>query len=248
MRCFQPLRIARKETGEITYVACGKCAACLSRKRADWSFRIREELKDSKSAFFVTLTYAGLEPKFDKRHIQLFFKSLRNENEWKIKYFLVSEYGSNTHRPHYHAIIFNISNVDLLQKYWIYGFIHVGNVTDQSIYYVCKYCVKHSQDIDTFSMISKNIGIGYVRRNQIYHEGYDRFYVLNNGFKQPMPRYYAERIYNEVSREKHAYKCSFQFEDIEDKYKAGEFSYELERQHQNRFIENIYKNTKSEKL
>lgn len=43
----------------ITYVnvPCGKCARCLQRKKMEWSFRMNEEMKVSKTALFVTLTY-----------------------------------------------------------------------------------------------------------------------------------------------------------------------------------------------
>lgn len=47
------------ETRDIkgTYVPCGHCYACIQTKRSVWTFRVMNELKDSFSARFVTLTY-----------------------------------------------------------------------------------------------------------------------------------------------------------------------------------------------
>lgn len=52
------------ETGEeqITWITeisvpCGKCARCLQRRKMEWSYRMMYELRQSKTAYFVTLTY-----------------------------------------------------------------------------------------------------------------------------------------------------------------------------------------------
>lgn len=37
---------------------CGKCLKCLYKRKAEWSFRMVQEKRDSFSAYFVTLTYA----------------------------------------------------------------------------------------------------------------------------------------------------------------------------------------------
>ena len=82
-------------------VPCGKCAACLTNKRKEWTFRLNQELHVSSSSFFITLTYddehipvteEGL-PTFSKRDIQLFIKRLRKNTNRKISYYIVSEYG-----------------------------------------------------------------------------------------------------------------------------------------------------------
>ena len=88
-----------------------------------WSFRLREELKDSESAHFLTLTYddehiiitGNNEPTLYKRDVQLFLKSLRKLQKQKIKYYFVGEYGGKTDRPHYHAIIFNLTKDTLVK-------------------------------------------------------------------------------------------------------------------------------------
>lgn len=47
-------------TGEVishVNVPCGKCVQCIKRRRMEWCFRMEQELKVSKCAYFVTFTY-----------------------------------------------------------------------------------------------------------------------------------------------------------------------------------------------
>lgn len=105
MRCIAPIRL---QTGQ--FVPCGKCNFCLAARRADWSFRIRKELKVAESAAFITLTYSDYHmPLTDdglgqlcKYDLQCFFKRLRKEQSKKllhedypsIRYYAVGEYGT----------------------------------------------------------------------------------------------------------------------------------------------------------
>lgn len=133
MPCAKPFYLKQA----MSMVACGKCNLCLARKRADWSFRIKQELKVADSAIFLTLTYneesvpvnAAGEAELCKRDVQLFLKRLRKyDNKMlqddatrkkvaytstskgirPIRYYTVGEYGTKTDRPHYHSIMFNI--------------------------------------------------------------------------------------------------------------------------------------------
>jgi len=36
---------------------CGKCFNCLKKRKQQWSFRLTEQMRESFSAYFVTLTY-----------------------------------------------------------------------------------------------------------------------------------------------------------------------------------------------
>lgn len=63
-RCFNPrtirLRKPIERTGEMlthVNVPCGVCGNCIIRRRMEWCFRMEEELRFSKTAYFVTLTY-----------------------------------------------------------------------------------------------------------------------------------------------------------------------------------------------
>lgn len=67
--------------------------------------------------------------------------------DWRVKYYMVGEYGSETQRPHFHSIIFNLPQIYLdnpwrLECEWQQGHVHVGKVTGASIAYCCGYVQK----------------------------------------------------------------------------------------------------------
>ena len=109
------------------------------------------------------------------RHFQLFMKRLRKHLKGrKVRYYHCGEYGSvcrhgidlskvkcplcHLGRPHYHAILFNVSFGDLeayatereqtrytsptLESLWKHGFVDVGEVNFQSAAYVARYVMK----------------------------------------------------------------------------------------------------------
>lgn len=65
MACDAPLRIKYdppKPDGKGGFIYsfpgdCGKCLKCLNKRKAQWSYRLMEEKRNSFSAYFVTLTY-----------------------------------------------------------------------------------------------------------------------------------------------------------------------------------------------
>lgn len=52
-KCLFPIRL---KSGQL--VPCGRCYQCRSRKRAEWSFRVQQQLQQSKSCFFCRLSYS----------------------------------------------------------------------------------------------------------------------------------------------------------------------------------------------
>lgn len=153
MRCISPLTL--RISGKRVVVPCNKCNYCLETKRADWSFRLSQELKKASSALFLTLTYEDTQlpinsvglPELNMRHVQLFKKRLRFEcspfTKSSLRYYTVGEYGTKTMRPHYHSIIFNIppAKFDSIERIWSHGNVHRGSVTPASIHYVTKYVI-----------------------------------------------------------------------------------------------------------
>ncbi len=139
------------------HVGCGKCGACKSNRRSDWSFRIQQEAKVSDSCYFITLTYHDSRlpmtenwlPSVDKEDVQLFNKALRNEQfkitERKFRYFCVGEYGTKFHRPHYHLIYFNLhpklAEPELLLPIWEHGIVHKLGLDKGLTHYATKYHV-----------------------------------------------------------------------------------------------------------
>lgn len=225
--CYNPVTITIKEpnaTGGVRRVAvpCGKCMACLKDYQNSWSLRIQEEFRHYGSGYFFTLTYnndsvptvvdtdSGLLYKsVYKPHVQDWLKRFRtrllrkNGESKEIKYFVTSEYGPRTLRPHYHGVIFGVDDIEfrLLLNDWILKF---GYATYKLIpayrccgasRYVAKYCSKgffrnpyEVQGIvrPTFHLVSKGFGLSYVERMKDHHlaEGdvvnkrLDRYYAL----------------------------------------------------------------------
>ena len=214
MKCFDPVNIENKKYNGFNFkrllVPCGHCAACLQRKRNVWSYRLSYELKSHEKAVFITLTYSDENVPKDGvsiRDCQLFLKRLRKTH--KLRYYLVSEYGTNTRRPHYHAIIFGLSSADIniIDSAWSKGFVSVGNVNSASINYTTKYMItKDIEDDDTvnkpFSLMSRKpmLGSNYVDNMADWHKAdLTRNYSPDKGGKKmPLHRGYREKIYDGI--------------------------------------------------
>lgn len=147
MQCIRPIRI---KSGLM--VPCGHCVACRIARTREWAVRLYHEKSSWKETSFVTLTYDDdhlpVNNSLSKRELQLFFKRLRKQIVTnKIKYYACGEYGENTDRPHYHAIIYgfdgcSVKGSDLLKDEWPLGFVKCGSVTFDSCRYVCQYVQK----------------------------------------------------------------------------------------------------------
>ena len=180
MRCFHPISVrewqgdeVKRKTNSYHLVPCGKCVACLSRKRNDWTYRLQREQAGSSYSFFLTLTYdeqnipiriVDNKPYFvfDKKHVQDYLKRVRyyiselNE-DIVCRYYCVSEYGKKTQRPHYHMQFF-VRNDNLLAYYkqvtkvleanWKYGYFQRKPTNQANIHYVTKYCIKSLDELD----------------------------------------------------------------------------------------------------
>lgn len=209
MECLKPLYLHKTDM----VVPCGKCPFCAATKRSDWSTRLREEAKLHDVKKFVTLTYANPHltwahgsPQLVKADLQKWFKRVRKAG-YKIRYFAVGEYGSTTYRPHYHVILFGAVPDEVIQSSWTFGQTHIGTVTDQSIMYTLGYIVNaksfqmtHNR-VRPFSIMSRKPGIGanYLVQEMIdWHRSGRKNYVLVNGVKQHLPRYYKAKIFSKI--------------------------------------------------
>lgn len=210
MRCISPVLI--RSNGRRDFVPCGKCNFCLQTRRFDWSFRLAQELNVSKSAKFITLTYAEESPWFDnevhKDHLQLFFKRLRKVNSMPLRYYAVGEYGTKTGRAHYHAIVFNITDnaCESLPLVWSHGLTHVGTVTPASIHYVTKYVI--NKDVENerreppFALMSRRPGLGsnYLISHRWWHREDFRTFAQVHGVKTRLPRFYKDKFFTQLER------------------------------------------------
>jgi hypothetical protein len=222
-----------KLTGKNHACPCGRCPDCLRRRAAGWSFRLLQQEKVSHTSLFVTLTYNTTTVPFtgsgnmslNKRDCQLFMKRLRKQYpSGYVSYYLCGEYGSNTNRPHYHALIFNADEVQI-QKAWQSGDCHFGRVTGASVGYCLKYMMKPGRiplfegddRVPEFQLCSKGLGKSYLTDQMKYwHKAsvVDRMYLqLEGGARCSMPRYYKDRIYDEKDK----LKASTYYEKVGDR-------------------------------
>lgn len=250
VNCLNPFLLERKGDDAIL-VPCGQCRNCRSVRTSIWSIRMLHELKSHEKAVFVTLTYSEecLPFKNGKsqlvlKHMQDYIKRVRKYCENKIKYFACGEYGEKYGRPHYHVVFFGLGKDDeeLIRSKWMYGFIHIGEVTEKSCLYVAKYIYKaplgntkkYMRSIGRepqFQLQSKGIGKEWCLKNieELVNKG-----IVRKGKSIGIPRYYnklikdngkesdilnklsADRFDNEVKRLKALENLSS--EDLNDRY------------------------------
>ena len=158
-------------------IPCGRCIGCRLDYSRAWADRMMLELDHSKKAVFLTLTYDNDHVPFteqeytgefgcfslNKRDLQLFFKRLRKQFKgYEIRFYAVGEYGTNTFRPHYHAIVFGLGledfrdrkllgsnelgqphfKSDYLASIWQNGFCVIADVSWETMAYVSRYVQK----------------------------------------------------------------------------------------------------------
>ncbi|AXH77025.1 MAG: replication initiator protein [Microviridae sp.] len=225
------VQLALRDQGASVPVPCGKCPNCRKRYASGWSFRLMQEEKRSINAHFITLTYCSKNVPIsnagymtlDKTHVQKYMKKVRWNHEQKygknilpIRYFAVGEYGGKTNRPHYHLIMYNV-DIDLLQPSWEHGGIHYGKVSEASIGYTLKYCMKpgkipmHARDdrLPEFRLMSQRLGDNYLTPGNIKWHIADvtgrAYCVTADGKKLTMPRYYKDKVYDQVERKRLAH-------------------------------------------
>lgn len=223
-------------------IPCGKCIGCRLDKSREWALRCMLELKDNKGiACFVTLTYNESRvplsyfpdpdtgealPVYSLRldDIQRFWKRLRKSlPDVKIRYFASGEYGSETWRPHYHAIIFGYRPDDLvvvqenagqsyyksdfLDSVWSCGSVIVGDCNANTCAYVARYTSKKSVALppdfykvhnieEPFLVMSRRPGIGWKAFEAVKSDMYtDKIYVSGaDPVEGRVPRSYLQKL------------------------------------------------------
>ena len=203
-------------------VPCGNCIGCrIDRSRA-WAIRCTHEAALHEDNMFLTLTYSDehvpLKGSLEPRDMQQFMKNLRKRADKPIRFFQCGEYGTNTLRPHHHAIIFGYKPDDIefwqttaaghktyisesLRSAWASkGHILIGDATFESAGYVARYIHKkvvgdaaeshYSGRVPEYITMSRRPGIGSRWVEKFWRDVYPSDAVVINGKKFPPPRYY----------------------------------------------------------
>ena len=203
--CVSPITILREMpdgSRKAVAVPCGKCQECLQKYRNDWSLRLEQEAQGWTSVYFFTWTYDNehlplrrtricnitgeVYKTLNKVDLQNLFKKFRESyyrkynKRPKLKYFACGEYGTKTHRPHYHGIIFTdmpIYDVIELKNLWKNGYTMIQEVKGANKSGVCRYVTKYASKgvlkntfalkgiiDDEFRIMSKGLGAEYSAR------------------------------------------------------------------------------------
>lgn len=174
----------------IDQIPCGKCIQCRIAYSREWANRCMNELETSKNAAFLTLTYdtahlvfnpyvdpdtgsISTRPCLWPAHLRDFIKRLRSWCDYhcpgsRQRFFACGEYGDDSSRPHYHAIIYDLppqffedSHVyddrnpeaklftcAALDDLWPHGQAVFGDVNWSTCAYVARYMIKKRKGKD----------------------------------------------------------------------------------------------------
>jgi len=255
--------IVFKRPQETTYkemqVPCGQCIGCKLLRSVTWASRCMHEASLHEHNSFITLTYDDQNLPQDhslrKDHFQNFLKRFRKAiHPIKIRYLMCGEYGDDSWRPHYHAIIFGYDFTQgikynkqwcerrqqvqsaevenpyyispLLSKLWPDGFHIIADVTFDTAAYVARYCTKkitgdeaeahytrnildwneytgeifHFQEVQLepeYGTMSRRPGIGKEWYEKYKQDCYPSNFLINDGHKTPIPKYYDKLLEQE---------------------------------------------------
>jgi len=237
MPCYYPISGYRAPGGQIAFskrygysdlpisIPCGQCIGCRLEYSRQWAMRILHESSLYRDNVFLTLTYRDEDlPEDDSlnlRHWQLFMKRLKkNLGGRQIRFFQCGEYGETTHRPHHHAILFNIDFDDktlhkvtengdylytseLLDQTWSHGDCYIGSVTFESAAYCGRYVMKkltgarkseYGSRVPEFCTQSRRPGIGKPWLEKWKSDVFPHDFCIINGKKVKVPKYYDSLV------------------------------------------------------
>lgn len=140
-----------------------------------------------------------------------------------IRYLACGEYGDKTARPHYHANLFNCAFTDqrkykkdlytseTLNELWGYGAAKLAAFTPATAGYVAGYITQHGHreyyntDGEVLEPPFKRqstkpaIGLRWLMKN---HQDIQHGYIIHEGQKKPIPRYY-KKILDKIAHNKY---------------------------------------------
>lgn len=195
-----PIQKLKENPGAIL-VPCGHCIGCRLDYSRKWADRMMLELETAKKGIFLTLTYDDLHAIYtkvdvwqqcpcglvypikgnttvSKRDAQLFMKRFRKEfNDFRVRFFMCAEYGSNTLRAHMHYIIFGVGLDDIgdittkgvnkfgnqyyiskrIRNIWKNGNILVADVSWKTCAYVSRYITKKQYGANAIDYVERDV-------------------------------------------------------------------------------------------
>lgn len=181
--CGGPLRWTRPIKGQagVDYIKlkipCGTCILCREEQARQTAVRITHEAQGWTENSFITLSYSDkhlpAHGSLNYEHLCKFWKRARKQLG-KLRYYAVGEYGDESLRPHYHAIIFNRAFITdriiirqqpsllwtspLLEAIWGMGQVTVGAVTFETARYCASYVTKKLRSKQKYVRVDEETG------------------------------------------------------------------------------------------
>ena len=201
---------------------CRKCLPCRLKTAREKGIRSWHESQMHNDSIFATFTYAPehlKSPRLNYLDFQLFMRRLRESfnNYIQIPFMVTGEYGEQTKRPHWHALLFNyrpkdqknfrttdlghtVYHSEALEKIWQHGMVEYGEISLDAASYVARYGAKklvHGKDEEhtyhPHHRTSSRYALGKKWMEQYYrHPLENGFVYLPNGSKAAVPRYYVD--------------------------------------------------------
>lgn len=247
MACYHPIPAFQRSAGEAPRLwpelgtenlalPCGSCLGCRTDKAREWAHRCGHETTRWPRNIFITLTYDDAHlPEhgyLDAAALTRFFKRLRKRAQDSrrsfdrnhragIRYFACGEYGEQTERPHYHAILFNCAFKDekisgrnddgtdlytsaTLRELWPFGHHKYGEANAAAAGYIAQYNLKKQwggtdyyingvQVPPPFLRMSRKPAIGTEWLAQ-YRDDLKMGYLVENARKTGIPRAYLKQL------------------------------------------------------
>jgi hypothetical protein len=192
-------------------VPCGKCTGCRADKALSWAIRCANEASLHAQNSFITITYDDdnlpVDGKISREVLRNFMNEIRSHNK-QIKYYACGEYGSKTHRPHYHACIFGtdfrggheyriddqLYGITEIDKTWNQGKVSIAEFTMATACYVAGYVGKKSgiNEDESFQIMSVRPGIGYDWLKKYWPDVLATHSVVIEGREYPVPPQYIK--------------------------------------------------------
>lgn len=229
MQCIRPIKASLASDGTITFrqknaipglvpfqIPCRKCLPCRLNIASEKAIRAMHEAQIfGDNNCFLTLTYSDAHlssPRLHLEDFQTFMKDLRNHvghaPESRIGVMYTGEYGEETKRPHWHAILFNYDPPDkkkfrttergdhvfkstLIDEIWGKNDpekkpSEIGNVTMDSAGYVARYAAKklvhgkdQEHDFHPIHKTSSKNAIGKRWIEKYWEQTFNNGYVLH---------------------------------------------------------------------
>lgn len=158
-------------------IPCGTCILCREEHARQTAVRITHEAQLYRENSFITLTYSDEHlpehGSLNYEHLQKFWKRARKQLG-RLRYYAVGEYGDESLRPHYHAVVFNRAFIadriivreqptllwtsPLLEAIWGLGQVTVGAVTFETARYCASYVTKKLRSKQKYVRIDETTG------------------------------------------------------------------------------------------